>query len=251
MYRSNAALCFAFAIVALANPVRAQDGPWYVAVSFGQAETESSFFSGREPPVRAVRDRTSNTYDHRDSAGHIALGYRVNPNIGIEVGYADYGTTRFDSAFVAQRSGTLLEPGAMGVSRKVRGVGVDLVASIPVLDRLVILARGGWMHAEAEARVTTSLEATVVDGPFFSDGQGGLTRSHKSRGGSARVGAGVEWSVARSLGVRLEWERVLDVGDEFSANGRTTFGGATLLGTDAATGKASLDFWSVGLAWRF
>jgi hypothetical protein len=140
----------------------------------------------------------------------------------------------------------------MAIDRNVKAYGADVVFSIPVFERLSLHARAGWVRAKAEADVSTNLESSVGQGPFFSDGSGGLTRSVSSTNGVGRFGVGADWSFTPQFALRLGWERLGSVGQEYSPNGRRSVqGGAPLLGTDAATGRATLTNWSAGLVYRF
>jgi opacity protein-like surface antigen len=223
---------------------------WYIGAGAGRSTTDAELAEGRRPPVPVVPQSSRNAFDRSDAMARIFAGYRFSPHVAIEAGYADYGSTRVETSFTAQRSGTLLEAGTMSATRDVRAFGIDLVGRLPVFDRFAILGRAGWASVKADAEVATNLESTILAGPFFSDGGSGLSRSASSRNDTVKLGAGLEWSPLDTLGVRLEWERLDRTGKPFPAFG-TDFRGLPLVATDAATGEASLDAWSVSILWRF
>ena len=231
-------------------PAMADDKRWYVGIGAGQATTDSALFEGRSPPVAMVPESLQISSDKNDAMGRIAVGYRFSDYISVEAMYANYGRSRIDLTFEAQRNGTLTESGTMGTTRKVDGFGADAVFSVPVVDRFKLLGRVGWFSGTTRAEITTNLENTIASGPFFSDRQGGLSRSVRSRNGTPKVGAGVEWSGSPSLSVRLEWEHLDAFGQGFSTFG-TDFRHRPLVAADAATGRASMDAWSASILWRF
>ena len=203
-------------------------------VPSGVTRTESS--AGTPEGTRVSADET-------DTAFRAGVGYRFTPHVAVEATYTDYGRSRVDSTFVVMHgvsaAKVLLEDGALSVERRVKGFGADAVFSIPVGANFSILGRAGVLFAEVKAEAATTIEATLANGPFWSDGQGGLTRSGKSTDAAARFGVGLEWTFSRVLAARLEWERLQAVGTSFRD------------GDSSPTGEARTDFWSAGVAWRF
>jgi opacity protein-like surface antigen len=238
-------LCLALASLAVL-PAAAQGSPWYVGISAGGSTTDSGLYDNRELPVRTSAPvqargvfRVNTSFDNKDSALRALVGYRFSPYLSLEGAYADYGTTHTHWTF-ERLNAQLLEGLEMDVDRSVKAFGADLVASIPVLDRLSVLGRAGYFRAETKAETSTPFEPLLVQGPFFSDNEGGRTRSAVSRQGVLHFGLGLAWQFTDNLGTRLEWERLSKVGRKFSSPP-----------TASDTGEANLDAWSIGLVWRF
>lgn len=244
------ALCFT--LVALVAPGSAlaetARGPgssassWYAAVSGGQGSVDGDELVARELPVAVVPDSMRVSSDSGSSAGRIAFGYRFNPVVAVEGSATTYGRTRIDSSFTVMRgvaAKVLLEPGTLSIDRKASAIGADLVLSWPVMEKLSVTGRAGVSVVQVKTEATTTVEATIGSGPFFSDGQGGLTRSGKTNDTVGRYGVGLEWAFARDLGARLEFEHLNAAGTSFRDGGGTP------------TGRATTELWSAGLVWRF
>jgi hypothetical protein len=236
--------------VLAAVPALGAGNGWYVGVSAGQAQADGTFLQGNQLPVAFVPGTLTTSADDKDTAWKGLAGYRFNPYLAAEVVFADYGSTRVDSAFTAQRTGTLLDPGTSSVTRSVKSLGIDLLGGMPVIEGIWVFGRLGWVQAEVESNVSTSLETTLASGSFFSDFGEGQSRTRKSHNGSAKFGAGIEWSPTNALGVRLEWERVKEAGEPYPFKG-PDLRGFPLYRIDGGTGEGSLDMWSVGVVWRF
>jgi len=236
--------------VLAAVPALGAGNGWYVGVSAGQAQADGTFLQGNQLPVAVVAGTLTVSVDDKDTAWKGLAGYRFNPYLAAEFVYADYGSARVDSTFTAQRIGTLLDPGTASVTRSVKGFGIDLLGGLPVVEGIWIFGRLGWVQAEVQSTVSTNLEASLAQGSFFSDSGEGLSRTRKSHNGSAKFGAGVEWSPTNNLGVRLEWERVNEVGDPYEFKG-PDLRGFPLYRIDSGTGEGRIDMWSVGIVWRF
>ena len=242
--------CTLAASLLAALPAFAADSPWYIGASLGQAQADGAFLNGNKLPVAILPGSLTVNADDKDTAGKVFGGYRFGRYFAAEVLYADYGNSRVDSAFTAQRTGTLLDAGTASVTRSVKGFGIDLLGGVPVGEQFWIFGRLGWMQAEVESTVSTSLETSIYAGSFFSDTGEGQSRTRKSRDGTVKYGAGVEWSPSRNFGVRLEWERLDDVGDAYPFKG-PDLRGFPLYHIDGGTGDGSVDMWSVGVVWRF
>ena len=129
--------------------------------------------------------------DRSDTGGKIYGGYSFNPNFGLELGYAQLGK-------FASPAGEL----------KARGTFLDAVGTLPLGNDFSLLGRVGVFGGHAENSFTGTTDT----------------------GTNLKVGAGVQYDIAKNLGVRGEWERY-----------RFETGGT----------KANTDMYSVGLNYRF
>jgi OOP family OmpA-OmpF porin len=134
--------------------------------------------------------------DEEDSAWKILGGYQFNKNLAVELGYANLGE--------ASASGA-------GVTANVEVTAWDLVAvgSLPLMDRLSGYGKLGLFKADAE------LTSNV--GVSDDDSETGIT-----------FGLGLRYDFTRNLGVRAEWQRYQEVGDDLD-----------------------VDVMSVGVIWKF
>jgi len=66
----------------IASPAVFAESPWYVVAKLGQASVEEDF----GPRILGWR------VDDEDSSAGVEVGYRFNPNFGLQAGYRDLGT---------------------------------------------------------------------------------------------------------------------------------------------------------------
>lgn len=218
----------AAALAAAAFPAAAQMTPWYLGVGLGQSKTDSAIVTNREANINPATDFTS-SFDDKDSAWKATLGYRINDLFSLEANYADYGKVTIDTRFTVP-GGT---PGGVFSERKVKGYGIDVVIGTPFLQRFAVFGRLGYFRSETEATATLSGDT------FFADGDPRTSRTNKVHNDSTKYGVGLDWLLTKNASVRLEWERLVDVGRKFEP------------GTSGATGEADMEMWSLGAIWRF
>ncbi len=225
-------LAFALALGA-ALPAAAQSSPWYAGLSFGQSRTDDALVANREATI-ANASAVSTDFDAKDTAWRLLAGYRFLGYFALEAGYADYGSARMATTFLSADGTTGPgTPGGVRTNRDVAGFGLDLVATAPLGERLGLFGRLGWLRAEVDA------QAEISGNTRFSDGLGGTTRSSSVKEDVLKYGIGLSWTIAPNADLRLEWERLVDVGRPFAP------------GETGTTGEADVDTWLLGLAWRF
>jgi OOP family OmpA-OmpF porin len=115
--------------------------------------------------------------DDKDTAWRIFGGYEINRNFAVELGYTDLG-----------------EVSAPGASAEATAWELVGVGSFPVADRFSIYGKLGGYRADTEARI------------------GGLSRDESNTG--ITYGVGAQYDFTRTVGVRAEWQRYADVGDD-------------------------------------
>jgi opacity protein-like surface antigen len=217
-------------LAAAALPAAAQMSPWYVGLGFGQSKTDSALVTNRESTLNPATNVTS-SFDDKDSAWKATLGYRFTDLISIEGNYADYGSVKLDTTFNVPEGITGL--GGVFTDRSVKGYGLDLVLTAPFYERFAVFGRVGFFRAETKATATLSGET------IFSDGDPSRSRTNTSRENIAKFGVGFDWYVWKNAALRLEWERLTDVGKKIES------------GVSGTTGEADMDLWTIGAIWRF
>lgn len=212
----------------LALPAAAQVS-WYAAASGGQSRTNVEY-------VRSVEGGFSTpvvlqtSHDLADTAWKFTGGLRLTRNVALEVSYADLGkiSTHTDGA-----SATYGQTFGLDISRKVRGVGVDVVGSLPVASRFDIFGKLGVY------RTTVRTDVALTDAIFFSTAPDLRQRTIEGREDIVHVGLGVQARITPRWAVRAEAERFMDVGNGFRA------------GDPNGTGRADVDAVTVGVVFNF
>ena len=124
--------------------------------------------------------------DEKDSAWKVLGGYQFNRNLAVELGYANLGE--------ASASGG-------GVTASVEVTAWDLVAvgTLPIADKFSAYGKLGLFRSESD------LTSNV--GVSESESESGLT-----------FGVGLRYDFTRNLGVRAEWQRYAEVGEDVDVN---------------------------------
>lgn len=143
----------------------------------------------------------SGSVDNSSTGYKIFGGYRLTPNVAVELYFADLG----DTGFRGQAAGAAVEHWCFGtVDSKVEadGFGLSLLGNVPVGRNFNLYGKFGIFGWDAKARETDSC-GRFVD----SDSGTELT-----------FGAGASYQLNYRTSVQLEWERYRDIFDSFDVD---------------------------------
>ncbi len=214
MKNKQSAVVAAFSVALLfgSGVAHAREG-WYVGFGGGQASIKQDLCAGSElafdPGTSACSAETT------DTALKIFGGYQFNPVGALELSYVNLGKVSFDA------SGTVaLTPSSLHGEWKADGVALEGVATLPVTRRFGFLARIGFFNWNAEL---------TASGSGYYAGYGSVSDS----GTDLTYGVGIKLDLPNQLGLRAEWQRFQDVGN------------------DSTTGRSDVDLLSVSVLVRF
>jgi OOP family OmpA-OmpF porin len=201
----------AAAAIGCSSAVAADDSGWYGGFNVGASRAKIDDARISRGLARSGFGATSFDNDADDIGFKVFGGYQFIKYFAVEGGYTDLGKFEFKAH--------TLPPGTLNGELKIRGLNFDTVAILPITDRFSAFARGGVMYAESKD----------------SFGGGGLVHvldpSSRHRAANYKYGAGVEYDVTPSIGIRAEAERYrVD---------------------DAVGNKGDIDLYSGGLVYRF
>ncbi len=125
--------------------------------------------------------------DQRDTGYKLFVGKQINRYLALELGYFDLG----QSSFNATTTGNGVLNGEAGF----RGANLDLLAQLPLSERLSLLGRVGMNYAKASTHFSGNRLAAVT-GP-----------DHGERKLNAKAGLGLEYKLSEALALRGEVER--------------------------------------------
>ncbi|MEX0451056.1 outer membrane beta-barrel protein [Spiribacter sp. 218] len=191
--------CIGAALLTTAGSLHAQEKiDWYVGAGIG----DSTYDTG----VNSLSGTAS--LDEDDRTAKIFAGASFSPNLAIELQYADLGEAtltgnngdRFninDSAFVFTSDNAR-------IASEGESIGVSVVGSLPVSDRVNAFGRVGLHAWDVSAEVTTPDQRTELE----------------DDGTDIFFGVGVEIALIEQVGLRIEAEHYeLDDDDVRSIGG--------------------------------
>jgi OmpA-OmpF porin, OOP family len=189
----------------------ADDSGWYVGANAGdsQAKIDDS---------RIVNGLTADGFETtaiNDDDKHFGYklfgGYQVNRYFALEGGYFDLGTFGF-SAYT-------LPPIALHGDARFQGANLDAVGILPLTDSFAAFVRAGYDYTSTKDNFA-GYGAVIVPDPERS-----------AHGGHYKFGAGLQYALNPSLGVRVEAERYRV--------------------EDAVGNRGDIDLFTLGLVYRF
>ena len=170
---------------------------WYGGVNFGQTTAKNSTFCS---DLASVLDPGYTCGVDEKNGWRVYGGNQFMDNLAVELGYVDLGT--FTTKVNGSASGT---PVTSNTDFKAKGYNLALVGIYPVTKELSVIGRVGVFRWTAKVSGTAS--------------SGGVTVSNDAKATKAgnnpnNIGIGVNYNLTKSIGLRAEWERFIDVGEK-------------------------------------
>ncbi|MDD2915208.1 MAG: OmpA family protein [Gallionella sp.] len=188
----------------------ADDAGWYAGASVGQSRAKID--DARITATLVGVGPASIIDDNRASAYKLFGGYLVNQNFALEGGYFDLGQFGYTA--------TILAPaGTLTGKIKLRGVNIDAVGILPMTEQFSAFGRVGLIYAQARDNFTSTGAIAMPANPSPSESKINY-----------KFGAGLQYNLTESLGMRAEAER-------YRIN-------------DAVGNKGDINMYSLGLVYR-
>lgn len=207
------ALITAFLSLAPGSAALARQQGWYGGISAGKSSVDLT--------VRDWDDGTLSGMNLKkeDTAYKLFAGYRFTSHFNLELGYMQFGDTKF-TAFEPGTSPSLWESGRVFGRAKVKGISMEGVLGWPFKQRFTLFAKGGifmW-------------NTTMTSRPTLAGGTLALSNERLLHDDGIRFiyGAGAGLRFKHNWQARLEWEHAtvrfagtLDRGVDFPSLGVT------------------------------
>ncbi|MBI5917766.1 MAG: outer membrane beta-barrel protein [Nitrosomonadales bacterium] len=171
MLKSKSNLVLAALLAGFSSVAMAEGSGFYGAVDLGQAKQKDSC-TGAPAGVSCTATAT---------AFRIGGGYQLNPNVGLEVSYGDYGA--------AKASGPALGP--VSLSLAATGFQVSAVGSLPVSDAFAFTGKIGV------ANTTLKTSASALG---LNIGLGSTSTT------TLAYGIGVRYNLTPTIALRAQYE---------------------------------------------
>ncbi|OGA33058.1 MAG: flagellar motor protein MotB [Betaproteobacteria bacterium RIFCSPLOWO2_12_61_14] len=189
----------------------ADDSGWYAGANIGQSRAKIDDARITAQMLVAPTTSVSIIDDNRDTSYKLFGGYRYNKNVAVEAGYFDLGQFGFTA--------TTAPAGTLTGKIKLKGLNLDAVGTLPLTEKFSALGRLGLNYAQTRDSFIGTGAATVLN-PNPSKNQINY-----------KLGAGLQYDLTQSLGMRVEAER-------YRIN-------------DAVGNRGDVDMYSLGLVYRF
>jgi opacity protein-like surface antigen len=215
---------------ALAALPAAAQVQWYAVAAGGSARTDIEQVRSVEGGIRnAITMQTA--FDDSDAAWKLSAGLRFNAVLALEMTYADLGRTMTHTRGVGS---DFALPYGFTVDRTVRGLGLDVVGTLPVVpSRLDLIGKLGVYRTSIRADVA------LEDNAAFSSAPESRFRRDTGKEDIAHLGVGLQARITPRWAIRAEYERFLSVGNPFT------------LGDPNGTGRSDMDVAWLGVVYRF
>lgn len=176
-------------LAASAAQVAVADEPrWYLGANVGETESDLDVERQAGDLTDVGANHTLINLDDTDRGFKLYGGYEFNRWFAVEAGIFDLGDFVYNTAVATP-------DGSFNGLLKLRGINVDLVASVPFTERLSGFAKVGVNYAEAR-------------NSFGSTGAVTLARaSEKERDLNGKIGAGLQYAFNDNWALRVEAER--------------------------------------------
>ena len=200
------------ALAVLASPFAvADDSGWYGGYGLGTARAKIDDERITNTLLGAGFSDVSIADNDRHGGGKLFGGYKINKNFVVEGGYFDLGRFGFAAATAP--------PGTLNGTIRLKGLNLDAVGILPITEKFSAFGRVGLAYAQARDSFSGSGLVNVLD------------PNPRKNEMNYKFGAGLEYDLTNSLGMRLDVER-------YRIN-------------DAIGNKGDVDLLSVGLVYRF
>lgn len=159
-----------------------------LTVLAGQAQDIGPFLSFGAGMARTAINDLPAGWSSNQSDVTLALkgGYGFTPNLGVEVGYQNFGDIKLSKS-----------TGSVTGSSTIHGTGwmLGAYASYPVTNEIDVLARAGWC------------DWSINQKSEFSSGGSTQVSTFKQTGDDAYFGLGTSWRLSPTMAVGLNWTR--------------------------------------------
>jgi OmpA-OmpF porin, OOP family len=202
-----AALTFAASVPAYAQV--------YVGGSVGRSDISVDRTKLSDPFLDLGFDSASTTSSDNDTAYRAYVGYLFLPYVGVEAGYVDLGKFRFRT--------DVMPTGSLTGEPRIKGGDLSIVGRLPIGESFAVYGRAGVFAARTNTTYSSDGSVILVDGG----------ERQRKRTTNAAYALGASYDFTRNIGIRAEWARYTD------------------LGNDLTGGRTDANFVSVGLTYTF
>lgn len=194
-------------------PAQAAAGDLYAGMNYGNLKTKDKGACSAAVSVFSSGYTCTGT-DNRDNVAKLFGGYEFMENVAVELGYVSFGET---TATVRNSASTV----TANTKFKAKGFVFAFVGTLPVTKELGFIGRIGTYRWNVQSEATTSA------------GNSALAKDTKPGFALDNIGVGAKYSFSKTMDVRMEWERYIDVGSSH------------------ITGQTNIDTVTIGLMIKF
>lgn len=180
-------MCLACCAAMNGQIAEAADSGFYLGAGIGRSKANIDVSRIDASLLGTGYSTASTTTDEKDNTNKLFVGYKFNKNFSLEAGHFDLGEFKYAS--------TTVPAGTLNGKVRFTGWNLDAVGILPVAHKLSVFGRLGWEYAEAKGSFSGTGAVTVLD------------PSPSKREANLKYGAGVQYDITDSVGLRGEVER--------------------------------------------
>ncbi len=157
-------------IILLFSPMLALAYPVDSSMGFGSGYTwtEATF----DEPITSIGDTTQtpsySSVDNNNLPWDLFASFRFHEHYGIELGYIDYGTIKFERTFTTETGNELVSKSTRKANISTQGFYISHVLFIPVINHLDIQVKAGLLFGTNDYKDTEEL-TTIDNGSEVTD----------------------------------------------------------------------------------
>lgn len=176
-------------LLAVSGAAHAETHGWYGRLAAGRSTMD---IEGSDIDALAAAEglTTTSSVDDSDTAWKLFGGYRLTTNLGLEAGYAGYGTISTRSTVTAPAAGSF------DIDLDVTAWNIDAVGIVPIGGGFELFGKLGVSMWETDASVSGVAAGTAFSGTAGDDGN------------DVHFGLGASYRLTEAIGIRAEWERI-------------------------------------------
>ncbi len=201
-------LLFLAAPGARAQSATQSDEGFYVGVGFGTStfdQSKADFDAGITASITGNGFTVQNLVSGLDASTNELrgfFGYRFNSYYGFELAFADVGSLNY-AATMTLTSGGLSSPSPATISGEVsaRGPILSVIGSVPLRKRWEVFGRGGLFYADTTLGVGAAIAGVASSSSISAHSTDWV------------VGVGGAFNASRRFSIRLEYQKLKDIGD--------------------------------------
>src|SRR5262245_3192602 len=201
-------LCLAATPAVRAQSAAQPDEGFYVGVGFGTStfdQSKQEFDAGIFGSIAASGFTVLNPVSELDASSNELrgfVGYKLNAYFGFELAFVDIGTLNYAATMTLSGGGLPSPtPSSLAGDLSAKGPVLSVLGTVPLRKRWEVYGRAGLFYADTSLGVGASISSVASSSSVSAHSTDWV------------VGIGGAFNPSRRFSIRLEYQKLKDVGD--------------------------------------